>query len=99
MTIETKESADNLYVKVRGRLDAATILELEGVLKPKLSETRELVLDFERLVYISSAGLRLILKIQKEMDQKDGRLIIRNVNDVVGDVLEVTGFVDFLNIE
>ena len=99
MTIETKESDGNLYVKVRGSLDALTMPQLEETLMPKLSGIRKLILDFERLSYISSAGLRLLLKIQNVLEDEDSKMTIRNVNEIVSDVFEVTGFVDFLNIE
>lgn len=99
MTIETKVTDGNLYVKVRGRLDALTMPQLEEALMPKLSGIRNLILDFERLSYISSAGLRLLLKIQNVLDEENGKMTIRNINEIVSDVLEVTGFIDFLNIE
>ena len=66
---------------------------------PKLSGIRKLILDFERLSYISSAGLRLLLKIQNVLEDEESKMTIRNVNEIVSDVFEVTGFVDFLNIE
>lgn len=99
MTVETKETGKKLEVKIRGRLDAMTLPDLEKLLAPKLPELQELDFDFERLMYVSSAGLRLLLAFHKTMEQQGGKMLIRNVNDVVGDVLEVTGFIDFLNIE
>ena len=99
MTVETKETGKKLEVKVRGRLDAQTLPDLEKILAPKLPDFQELDFDFERLMYISSAGLRMLLAFHKTMEQQGGRMVIRNVNDIVGDVLEVTGFIDFLNVE
>ncbi len=99
MTLEFRQKESRLGVKVRGRLDALTTPDLEAKLDPLLPEILELDFDFERLLYISSAGLRLLLKLQKHMNHKGGKMLIRNINDIVGDVLEVTGFVDFLTIE
>ena len=99
MTVETKETGKKLEVKVRGRLDAMTIPDLEKILNPKLPWLQELDFDFERLMYVSSAGLRLLLAFHKTMAQQGGRMVIRHINDIVGDVLEVTGFIDFLNVE
>lgn len=99
MTVEMKETGKKLEVKIRGRLDAMTLQDLEKLLSPKLPDIRELYFDFERLMYVSSAGLRMLLAFHKTMEQQGGRMVIRHVNDIVGDVLEVTGFIDFLNIE
>lgn len=99
MTVETKETGKKLEVKVRGRLDAMTLPDLEKLLTPKLPEIRELDFDFERLMYVSSAGLRMLLAFHKTMEQQGGKMVIRHINDIVGDVLEVTGFIDFLNVE
>lgn len=71
---------------------------LEEELKRSLDGITELVFDFGKLEYISSAGLRVLLAAQKIMN-KQGSMIIKNVNDVINDVFEVTGFSDILTIE
>ena len=67
-------------------------------LKASLDGIETLVIDMEELAYLSSAGLRVILAAQKQMN-KQGRMIIRKVNDMVMEVFEVTGFTDILTIE
>lgn len=98
MTI-TKTLEDKiLNVKVEGRLDTATAPELEKELEEVLGEAEELVFDFEGLEYMSSAGLRILLATQKKMSAKGG-MKVTNVNDVISEIFEITGFSDILTIE
>lgn len=96
MTIikEIKESAMN--VALEGRLDTTTAPELEAELQ--LEGITELVLDFEKLDYVSSAGLRVLLAAQKVMNRQ-GSMLIRNVNEGIMEIFEITGFIDVLTIE
>lgn len=98
MNIDKIAEEDKLIIKLEGRLDTNTAPVLGEELKKDLPEVKTLVLDFKELKYISSAGLRLILTTQKTMN-KQGNMIIRNVNDFVMEVFETTGFIDILNIE
>ncbi len=94
-----KSSTDNtLNIAIEGRLDTTTAPKLEAELKQSISGISHLILDFEKLEYLSSAGLRVLLAAQKVMN-KQGDMIIKNVNDVISEVFEVTGFVDILTIE
>ena len=94
-----KESHDtDLTLKLRGRLDTSTAQELEGELKTCLEGVQSLTLDLKELEYISSAGLRVLLSAQKAMN-KQGSMVVRNVNPIVRDVFDITGFSDFLTIE
>lgn len=98
MTV-TKTLEDKiLNVKVDGRLDTATAPELEKELEEVLGEAEELVFDFEGLEYMSSAGLRILLATQKKMSAKGG-MKVTNVNDVISEIFEITGFSDILTIE
>ncbi|MDD6053939.1 MAG: STAS domain-containing protein [Clostridiales bacterium] len=81
-----------------GRLDTVTAPELEAELEKILPNTNALVLDMEKLEYISSAGLRVILKAQKAMNTK-GTMKLSHVGESVMEVFDITGFSDFLNIE
>lgn len=98
MTIDKKLEGTKLEITLEGRLDTITAPTLEGELKQSLDGITELVFDFRKLEYISSAGLRVLLAAQKIMN-KQGSMIIKNVNDVINDVFEVTGFSDILTIE
>ena len=98
MDIIRNQNGSALTIALEGRLDTTTAPQLEAELKSALSGTSELVFDFAKLDYISSAGLRVLLSAQKVMN-KQGSMVVRNVNDVVGEVFEITGFCDILTIE
>ncbi len=98
MTIDKLAEGRKLTLTPAGRLDTTTAPELEAVLKESLADVNELVFDLSGLEYISSAGLRVLLSAQKTMD-KSGRMTVRNVNELVMEVFEVTGFSDILTIE
>ena len=86
------------YVTVEGRLDTVTSPQLEEVLKDVLENADTLVIDFENLDYISSAGLRVLLASQKVMSKKGG-MKVKNVGETIMEIFDVTGFVDILDIE
>lgn len=98
MTITKKIENDALTLRVSGRLDTTTATELEAVLNESLNGVKSLYLDFEELAYISSAGLRVVLKAQKTMNAQ-GKMKVVHVNDVIMEVFEITGFADILTIE
>lgn len=98
MTIQTKRDGGRLYAQVTGRIDTSTVVEAEKQLKNGIETVTELVLDFKELDYISSAGLRLLLSLQKLMN-KQGSMKVVNVNDAVMEIFEVTGFSEILTIE
>lgn len=98
MTINKTEDGSTLVLALEGRLDTTTAPELEAVLKESLDWVGTLVLDMEGLVYLSSAGLRVILGAQKQMNRQ-GNMVVRYVNDTIMEVFEVTGFTDILTIE
>jgi len=98
MTIEKKTNGAELTLSLTGRLDTTTSPQLEAELKIGLAGVKKLVMDFAGLEYLSSAGLRVILGAQKVMN-KQGSMVIRNVNDMINEVFEITGFADILTIE
>ena len=83
---------------LEGRLDTVTAPELEMELKGSLDDVSELTLDFSKLEYISSAGLRVLLVTQKVMNRQ-GNMKLKNVNETIMEIFEVTGFSDILTIE
>ena len=85
-------------IALEGRLDTVTAPELETELKSALDGAKELVFDFAKLEYISSAGLRVLLSAQKTMN-KQGSMVVKNASDEVKEIFEVTGFSDILTIE
>lgn len=98
MTIDKKAEGTLLTLALTGRLDTTTASQLESELKASLNGVTELHLDFAGLDYISSAGLRVILAAQKAMNRQ-GSMVIHNVNETVSEVFEITGFADILTIE
>lgn len=98
MTIETMNNGAELTIALTGRLDTTTAPELEKELKQSLASVERLVLDLAALDYLSSAGLRVILAAQKTMN-KQGEMVVRNVNETIMEIFEVTGFTDILTIE
>ena len=98
MTIEKNLNGSELNVKVVGRLDTSTAPQLEAALQESFAGLKKLVLDFAGLEYLSSAGLRVLLQAQKTMN-KQGEMVIRNVNETINEIFEVTGFADILTIE
>ena len=98
MTIEKKQNGSSLTIAVQGRLDTTTAPDLENEIKSSLDGVTELIMDFEKLDYISSAGLRVLLSAQKVMS-KQGSMKDIHVSDLVMEVFEVTGFTDILTIE
>ena len=98
MKIKDTRNGGQLVIEVEGRLDTTTAPMLEEELKQSINGVQKLVFDFGSLEYLSSAGLRVILSAQKIMN-KQGEMVVRNVNDTVAEIFEVTGFSDILTIE
>lgn len=96
MNIIKNKNGSKLELALEGRLDTTTAPQLEAEMK-SLDGVTELDLDFSALEYLSSAGLRVILAAQKVMN-KQGKMVIRHVNETIMEVFEVTGFVDILSI-
>ena len=88
----------NLTIVLEGELNTITAPDLEKVIKDNLSSIKLLVLDFGKLEYLSSAGLRVLLIAQKIMDSQ-GKMIVKNVNSTIMDIFEMTGFSNILSFE
>ena len=98
MTIEKNLNGTELTITLVGRLDTTTAPQLEAALKESVNGVEKLVFDFAALEYLSSAGLRVLLASQKVMN-KQGEMVIKNVNETINEIFEVTGFIDILTIE
>lgn len=98
MEIQKILEGTTLTVKLSGRLDASNAQELTNDLNTAIKDVKELIFDFTNLKYIASAGLRVLLTAQKRMN-KQGSMKIRNVEDSVMEVFEMTGFADLMDIE
>ena len=98
MNIVKNQNGSVLTIGLEGRLDTTTSPQLENDLRTSMNGITELILDMNKLDYISSAGLRVLLSAQKVMN-KQGKMVIRNVKPEIMEIFDVTGFVDILNIE
>ena len=98
MKITKNLNENHLTIALEGRLDTTTAPELEQMLKDSMDSVNELTIDFSKLDYISSAGLRVLLSAHKVMSKKGGMKVV-NVNEIVKEVFDVTGFADILDIE
>ena len=98
MTIHQNKEGTKLLITLEGRLDTTTAPELEATIDNAVAGTEELVIHCEKLEYISSAGLRVILKAQKIMNTQ-GEMKLTHVNETIMEVFDITGFVDILTIE
>ena len=98
MTINQTKNGNALVLALEGRLDTMTAPQLEAALKEALPGVAALTFDLEKLEYISSAGLRVLLGAQKTMN-KQGTMKVTHANDMILEIFEVTGFADILTIE
>ena len=98
MNILKNVEGKTLTISLEGRLDTTTAPELESVIRSSLDNVTELILDLSNLDYLSSAGLRVLLLAQKQMNRK-GKMVVRHVCETVMEVFNMTGFSDILTIE
>ena len=98
LNITSDLNGSKLEIGLEGRLDTMTAPQLEEEVKNNIEGIKELIFDLKNLAYVSSAGLRVLLSAQKIMN-KQGSMTIRNANEEVMEIFEVTGFIDILNIE
>jgi len=98
LNITKNSNGSELKLILEGRLDTATAPQLEAALNSALAGVTSLKFDLEKLDYISSAGLRVLLSSQKTMN-KQGSMVISNVSPEVKEIFDVTGFTDILTIE
>ena len=98
MTLNKNLDGTTLTIKLIGRLDTTTSPQLEEEIAASIGDVQKLVLDLGQLEYISSAGLRVLLKSQKLMG-RTRRMTLVNVSETIKEVFELTGFMDYLTIE
>ena len=98
LNLNVTKDGETLCVALEGRLDTVSSPELEECLREDLPGMTLLVLDFEKLDYVSSAGLRVLLQAHKRMNGQ-GRMVLRNVGESILEIFEVTGFTEILTIE
>ena len=98
MKIKQTLNNNELTIALEGELNSATAPELDEVISNSLKGIQTLIFEFKDLSYISSAGLRILLTSKKVMD-KHGKMIVRNANESVMEIFEITGFANILDFE
>ena len=99
MNIEKTFDEKDLTVNVEGRIDTITSQELESSLNESIGDITSLTLDFTKLEYISSAGLRVLIATQKKLKQEDIPMTITNVNETINEIFRMSGFDKILEIK
>ena len=99
MNIDFLKDGTTLTVKPVGRLDTATSPELERRMQPEMQGMKDIIMDLEKVDYISSGGLRVLLAVEQEMEETDGSMKVIHVNPHIMEIFEITGFLDLLTIE
>ena len=98
MTLERNVNGAVVTLKIVGRLDTSTAPALETAVDGCAEDVKDLILDCGALEYVSSAGLRVILKAQKQMNVR-GSMKLIGVNETIMEIFDITGFADILTIE
>ena len=98
LNISKEKNGTELTFALEGRLDTITAPQFESEIREEVEDVTALIIDCEKLEYISSAGLRVLLSAQKIMNNK-GTMVVRKVSEEVMEIFEVTGFSDILTIE
>ena len=99
MNIEFIKNGTTLTVKPEGRLDTATSPELEKRMAPEMEGMTEIIIDMERVEYISSGGLRVLLAAEQEMEDRDGQMKVIHVIEHIMKIFGMTGFLDIITVE
>ena len=98
MTIQTKREGETLTIRPSERIDTVTAPDFQAAVDPLPEGITHVVLDFAGVDYISSAGLRVLLILQQDMEKEGVKLELKNVNDLIRDVFDVTGFLEILTL-
>ena len=98
MNVNTRVDNNTLFIDLEGRLDTVTSQQLGELLKNKKRRNLDIDFNFEKLEYVSSAGLRILVLFKKEAQATNNKMVIRNINDVIREIFTVTGFDKILKI-
>lgn len=99
LQVNKETIGDSLIVHIKGDLNVKTSPILEDELTKSISGVKELVLNFADVEYISSAGLRVLLALEKTMRRQSGKMTLRNVNPAVKEIIRLAGFLQVMHIE
>ena len=100
LKIDKKQENGALFIALEGELDTLSSPDFEAELEPLLAGADSLTIDFEKLEYISSAGLRVLLAAEQAMEEKGAEQVkVVNMNDTIRNIFDITGFADILSLE
>ncbi len=99
MNAELQKNGTTLTVKPEGRMDTLTSPELESQIKAQMDGMTEIIIDLENVEYVSSGGLRVLLSLTQDMEEKDGVLKVIHVNSYIMEIFEISRFINLLTIE
>lgn len=99
MTVTKEKKGNVLTVSIEGAIDIQTAPQLKQELDGELDDVMEVYFDMKGSDYTSSSGLRVLLGTYQLLEKKGGRMVLKNVNNLLMDILKMTGFTDFLEIE
>lgn len=99
--VEIEKSLENgvPVIHIGGRIVSAVVDKIGALIDVELEKSNDLILDFKNVDFMASAGIRLLLTINNKIEQKQGKFILRQINDVVLEVLKMTGLTNFLTIQ
>ncbi len=98
MNVESRVENNTLSIDLDGRLDTVTSQQLGELLPIEKRRNLDIDFNFEKLEYLSSAGLRILVLFKKEAQATNNKMVIRNINDVIREIFTVTGFDKILKI-
>lgn len=98
MNVNTRVDNNTLFIDLEGRLDTVTSQQLGELLPNEKRRNLDIDFNFEKLEYVSSAGLRILVLFKKEAQATNNKMVIRNINDVIREIFTVTGFDKILKI-
>ena len=98
MNVNTRVDNNTLFIDLEGRLDTVTSQQLSDFLPTEKRRNLDIDFNFEKLEYVSSAGLRILVLFKKEAQATNNKMVIRSINDVVKEIFTVTGFDKILKI-
>lgn len=99
MNTHFEKNGTTLTVKPEGRMDTRNSPVFERLIQPEIAGMTEVIMDFEKVEYISSGGLRVLLSLEQEMEDRGGKVRVIHVNDYIMEIFELTGFLDILTVE
>lgn len=99
MTVQFEHKGSTLTVKPEGRMDTATSPELAQQLQPEMEGVTDLIMDLEKIDYLSSGGLRLLLTTEQTLEDRGGAMKLIHVNEYIMEIFEMTGFTEMITIE